>query len=76
MLYFEALNSEPLFVAALGLENPWGIEPIRFDKEVKQLDIHIGFTSGHKFKMSDGRELTNMTRKLINGLFSLSNTAI
>lgn len=52
------MNSEQLFVAALGLEIPWEIKSINFDKEEKQLDIHLGFTRGHKFKMPDGKEYT------------------
>tara|TARA_B110000008_G_C16912925_1_gene541464 strand:- start:194 stop:1411 length:1218 start_codon:yes stop_codon:yes gene_type:complete len=51
-------NSEQLFSMALSLKAPWFIEEVLFDKETSQLDIHIGFTRGHKFKMFDGEHYT------------------
>jgi|TARA_B110001469_G_C9594233_1_gene295018 transposase len=48
------MNSVELFSIALGLEAPWEIEHINFDKTTKKLDIHLGFQRGHKFKMGDG----------------------
>lgn len=47
-------NSEQIFALALGLEEPWKIDKIVFDKANSQLDIYLKFTRGHKFKMSDG----------------------
>jgi transposase len=52
------MNSEQLFTAALGLEKPWEIRSIEFDKENQQLDIYLGFTRGHKFLMHDELEYT------------------
>ena len=48
-------NSEEIFSLALGLEQPWSIKELVFDKENLQLDIHLQFTKGHKFEMSDGK---------------------
>lgn len=48
-------NSEEIFSLALGLEDPWSIKELVFDKESLQLDIHLQFTKGHKFEMSDGK---------------------
>ena len=51
-------NSEQIFTIALGLEEPWYIEKIVFDKKVLQLDIYLRFTRGFKFKMDDGQSYT------------------
>lgn len=48
-------NSEEIFSLALGLEQPWSIKELVFDQENLQLDIHLQFTKGHKFEMSDGK---------------------
>jgi transposase len=47
-------NSKEIFSIALGLESPWSIKEVLFDKESCQLDIHLEFKKGHKFKMPDG----------------------
>lgn len=47
-------NSEEIFSIALGLQDPWSISSITFNKEQSRLDIHISFSRGHKFKSSDG----------------------
>lgn len=47
-------NSEEIFSIALGLQEPWSISSITFNKEQSRLDIHISFSRGHKFKSSDG----------------------
>jgi transposase len=49
-------NSEEIFSLALGLENPWSIKELVFNKESLQLDIHLEFKKGHRFKMPDGNE--------------------
>ena len=47
-------NSVDIFSIALGLDKPWFIKQVEFDKSNSQLDIHIGFTKGFKFSMPDG----------------------
>ncbi len=51
-------NSVDIFSIALGLQEPWYIKEVLFNKENFQLDIHLGFTKGYKFKMDDGFEYT------------------
>jgi len=51
-------NSVDIFSIALGLQEPWYIKEVLFNKENFQLDIHLGFTKGYKFKMDDGLEYT------------------
>ena len=51
-------NSVEIFSIALGLQTPWYIKEVLFNKENLQLDIHLGFTKGYKFKMDDGNEYT------------------
>lgn len=48
------INSQELFAIALGLEIPWYIKSVSFNEENSQLDIHLAFKRGHKFKGSDG----------------------
>lgn len=49
-------NSEQIFTIALGLEEPWHIERIVFNKAKSQLDIYLHFTRGFKFKMNDQQD--------------------
>lgn len=49
-------NSEEIFSLALGLKKPWSIKEVVFNAESSQLDIHLEFKKGHKFKMPDGQE--------------------
>ena len=51
-------NSAQIFSLALGIQKPWEIREISFDKETHQLDIYLGFIKGSKFKMKDGQEYT------------------
>lgn len=51
-------NSKEIFSIALGLEKPWSIKEVLFDKENLQLDIYLEFIKGFKFKMEDGNEYT------------------
>ena len=51
-------NSSEIFSLALGLESPWALETVKFDKEQSRVDIHINFTRGHKFKGLDGEFYT------------------
>ena len=51
-------NSIEIFSIALGLEEPWSIKEIIFNKESLQLDIYLQFTKGFKFTMDDGRKYT------------------
>ncbi len=52
------MNSKEIFSIALGLEHPWYISSITFDKENSQLDIHLSFERGHKFESMDGELYT------------------
>ncbi len=45
-----SISQEELFRIALGLEKPWYIKTIDFKVEEKQLDLHIDFESGSKFR--------------------------
>lgn len=47
-------NSQEIFAIALGLQDPWHIASVCFNQENSQLDIHLAFTKGHKFKGEDG----------------------
>lgn len=51
-------NSTEIFEIALGLQEPWHIKEVIFDKENFQLDIYLAFTKGYKFKGDDGAEHT------------------
>lgn len=51
-------NSKEIFEIALGLESPWFIKEVVFNKELSQLDIYLDFTKGHKFLMDDGNLYT------------------
>jgi len=51
-------NSSEIFSLALGLQPPWELETVKFDKEQSRVDIHINFTRGHKFKGLDGELYT------------------
>jgi len=51
-------NSTEIFSIALGLQAPWYIKEVIFDKESSQLDTHLAFTKGYKFKGDDGAEYT------------------
>ena len=51
-------NSEQIFAIALGVEKPWNIERVVFNKENSQLDIYLSFTRGFKFMMDDEQEYT------------------
>jgi len=47
-------NSQEIFAIALGLESPWYIKDVHFDKEKSRLDIYLDFTKGSKFEATDG----------------------
>jgi len=49
-------NSTEIFALALGLNSPWEIKEVIFDKEKSQLDIYLTFEKGHKFTSSDGNQ--------------------
>lgn len=51
-------NSDQIFSIALGLEAPWYIQEIVFNKAESQLDIYLSFTRGHQFKTEDGNTYT------------------
>ena len=39
-----------LFTMALGLEVPWHVENVRFDRALKQIDFEVAFKSGSRFE--------------------------
>ena len=43
------MRDTELFQAALGLSSPWIVLRSEFDRERKQLDLHIGFARGSRF---------------------------
>lgn len=51
-------NSQEIFAIALGLELPWFIKEVKFNKVESRLDIYLGFTRGHKFRSEDGHTYT------------------
>lgn len=51
-------NSQDIFAIALGLRKPWHIESVSFNEANSQLDIHLAFTKGHKFKGEDEKLYT------------------
>ena len=46
-------NSQEICSIALGLEEPWQISSVSFDKDKSQLNIHLSFTKGYKFETED-----------------------
>lgn len=52
------MNSIQLFQAALALPSPWYVQSVEFKKTFgkSQLDIHIAFLKGSKFKDEDGQD--------------------
>ena len=53
------MNSSQLFEIALGLSSPWYIERIEFTKtedHCRQLDIHLRYQRGSRFKDSSGHD--------------------
>lgn len=51
------MNSVELFKMALGLQSPWYVEKVEFankSKNLRELNIHIEFTKGAKFKDTKG----------------------
>ena len=51
-------NSVELFSIALGLEEPWFVKEVVFDKERLQLDVYLGFKKGHLFLAEDSQYYT------------------
>jgi transposase len=51
-------NSTEIFSIALGLQEPWHVKKVIFNKDNLQLDIYLAFTKGYKFKNKDGAECT------------------
>lgn len=43
------MSTKELFAVALGLEEPWFVEDIRFDSDKRRLDIILDFKKGSKF---------------------------
>ena len=52
------MSSEEIFTFALGLEAPWSIKEILFDKSNSRLDIYLVFAKGHRFPTGDGHSST------------------
>jgi transposase len=51
-------NSTEIFSIAIGLQEPWFIKEVLFDKTQMQLDIYLAFTKGYKFETEDGCSYT------------------
>ena len=51
-------NSTDIFSIALGLQKPWLIKEVIFNRDNSQLDIHLEFTKGYKFTTEDGQGYT------------------
>ncbi len=51
-------NSKQIFAMALGLESPWYIEKVEFNRADQRLDIYLKFTKGYKFVSHDGNLTT------------------
>ena len=47
------MKSEMLFEAALSIKEPWYIKDIKFDVNLKRLDIYIDFKRGSLFKSAN-----------------------
>ena len=53
------MNKEQLFESALSISNPFFIEKIDFDNNIKRIDIYINFSRGSTFQsVFDGNEYT------------------
>ena len=46
------MDMKAIFSAALGINNPWFIEDVRFNVEHKRLDIDLDFKPGTKFEVA------------------------
>jgi len=53
------LSQEDLFKLALNLQDPWYIKSIEFSNAKKQIDIHINFIPGSRFKCSNCKSPNN-----------------
>jgi len=51
-------NSQEIFSIALGLQAPWYIKEIIFNKDTLQLDIYLRFKKGTKFLAEDEQKYT------------------
>jgi transposase len=43
------LNPTALFTAALGLQAPWGVADVTFDRPAGRIDFQVAFTPGARF---------------------------
>lgn len=43
------LDTNAIFTAALGINEPWYVESVEFNSEAKRLEIHLNFKKGSKF---------------------------
>ena len=54
------INSTAIFSMALGLEDPWYVDEVKFvdieSSGTKELHIHINFRKGHEFVFEDGEK--------------------
>ena len=56
------LDVNKLFATALGINVPWFIEEVRFNSELKKLDIHLNFTKGAIFPfINDDKTIETVT---------------
>jgi transposase len=45
---------DKVFEEALGVEDPWFVRQITFNKEPNRLDVDIDFKKGSRFPIEDG----------------------
>ena len=48
------IKMEKVFAKALGVEDPWFIRQITFNKEAHRLDVDIDFKKGSRFPIEEG----------------------
>ncbi|HZJ83251.1 MAG TPA: transposase family protein [Clostridia bacterium] len=49
----EMYDNINLFTQALGLQDPWKLNEVKFDSEQEQLDIHISYNARKQFPCPD-----------------------
>jgi len=46
-------DQKQIFERALGIEAPWQIETIEFDEKAEELNVHVDFPSGSRFRVQE-----------------------
>jgi hypothetical protein len=66
---------DKVFEEALGVEDPWFVRQIRFNKEANRLEVDIDFKKGCRFSIEDGGKLFKINNGILEGLNSVIQTA-